>query len=127
MSTPITHLRDVQQDSPDESPADSPTGPTTQRVSSMPNACRDVTITSENGLHARPAMSFVDAANHFGSVVQVTRLGDHPETVDGKSIMQMLTLAAVQGTKLRISAEGDDAHHAVERLVSLIENGFAED
>lgn len=93
----------------------------------MPSAAIEVTVTNENGLHARPAMSFVDLACKFSSEIKVTRLGNEPETVDGKSIMQMLTLAAIHGTTLKIEAEGDDAQTAVERLGRLFEEGFKEE
>ena len=60
------------------------------------------TIQNSLGLHARPAMAFVDAANGFECEVRVRRT-DGDETVDGKSIMQMLLLAATQGTELEIT------------------------
>ncbi|MFM7799885.1 MAG: HPr family phosphocarrier protein, partial [Planctomycetota bacterium] len=68
----------------------------------MPSA--RTTILNSLGLHARPAMAFVDAASGFGCEVRVRRT-DNAEVVDGKSIMQMLLLAATQGTELEISCE----------------------
>ena len=73
-----------------------------------------VTIINKLGLHARPAMQFVDVANQFKSGIKVWK-GD--QCVDGKSIMQMMMLAAVAGTQLSIVAEGDDAGAALERIV----------
>jgi len=93
----------------------------------MSTASLEVTVSNENGLHARPAMSFVDLACKFSSAIKVTRMCDEPETVDGKSIMQMLTLAAIQGTILKIDAEGEDAQAAVESLGKLFEEGFADE
>jgi phosphocarrier protein len=81
-------------------------------------------ITNRLGLHARPAMSFVDLASTFGSDILVRK--DDTE-VDGKSIMQLLMLAAAQGSELHITATGPDAQAACERLKSLIESGFDEE
>ncbi len=74
-------------------------------------------------------MLFVDAAAHCTSDIRVKRAdsGEGGDTVDGKSIMDIMMLAATQGTVLVIVAEGDDADAAVQRLKSLIESGFDED
>jgi phosphocarrier protein HPr len=84
------------------------------------------TILNSLGLHARPAMAFVDLANTFASAVSVRRT-DGDEVVDGKSIMQMLLLAATQGTEIEIGAEGPDAAAAVDALVKLVESRFDEE
>jgi phosphocarrier protein len=84
------------------------------------------TILNSLGLHARPAMAFVDLANGFASDVTVRRT-DGDEVVDGKSIMQMLLLAATQGTEIEIGAEGADADAAVAALVGLVESRFDEE
>jgi len=91
-----------------------------QRVSTK------VCIVNRLGLHARPAMCFVDAATPFKSSVTVCRVGTG-SPVDGKSIMQMMMLAATKGTELEIVAEGEDAQAASEALRKLVENGFDED
>ena len=80
---------------------------------------REVEIRNAEGLHMRPAMQFVDAANRFESEISVSN-GDN--NVDGKSIMQMSMLAATCGTKLKIKAEGADAQQAVEALKELVED-----
>jgi len=85
---------------------------------------RQVTIQNKLGLHARPAMQFVDIANQFQSGVKVWK-GD--QVVDGKSIMQMMMLAATAGTPLKIVAEGDDAPQALDALEKLINNRFGEE
>ncbi len=85
-----------------------------------------VSIPNKLGLHARPAMIFVEAASKLKSDVTVKRC-DQDEVVDGKSIMQMMMLAATQGTKIQIDATGSDADNAVEALVKLVESGFQED
>ena len=84
----------------------------------------NVTIQNRLGLHARPAMAFVDVANHFKSEIKVSK-GD--QAVDGKSIMQMMMLAATQGTQLQIQAQGNDAPQAVEALRELVDRKFDEE
>lgn len=83
-----------------------------------------VTVKNRLGLHARPAMSFVDTANGFACDI---RVGKGTQEVDGKSIMQMLMLAATQGTQLMIRAEGPDASSAISALQELIDRKFDED
>jgi phosphocarrier protein HPr len=93
----------------------------------MPIASRDVVVSNKVGLHARPAMQFVDVANEFTSDITVRRGGEDPLEVDGKSVMQMITLEAVHGTPLKILARGDDAQAAVDRLAELFESKFGEE
>jgi phosphocarrier protein len=85
---------------------------------------RQVTIQNKLGLHARPAMQFVDIANGFQCAIKVCK-GD--QIVDGKSIMQMMMLAATAGTLLKIVAEGDDAPAALDALERLINARFGEE
>jgi phosphocarrier protein HPr len=84
----------------------------------------NVTIVNRLGLHARPAMCFVDLASTFQSSVSVRRAD---QEVDGKSIMHMMMLAATKGTTLEIAAEGPDANHACEALKQLVDGGFDEE
>ena len=93
----------------------------------MPTAAREVTISNSLGLHARPAMQFVDIANQFSSRIMVQKHGFDTHEVDGKSVMQMITLEACAGTRLDIRADGDDAEAAVEQLSALVESKFGED
>ncbi len=83
-----------------------------------------VQITNKMGLHARPAMQFVDLANKFDSKVRVCK-GE--QSVNAKSIMELLLLAASEGTELAIRAEGPDADSAIDALSKLVENGFDEE
>jgi phosphocarrier protein len=69
-------------------------------------------------------MQFVDVANQFQSGIKVCK-GD--QTVDGKSIMQMMMLAATAGTALKIVAEGDDAEKALDALEKLVNGRFGEE
>jgi phosphocarrier protein HPr len=84
---------------------------------------REVTVKNRLGLHARAAARFVHAANRFHSRVTVSRDG---RTMDGKSILVILLLAASQGTALDLGAEGDDEDAAVDALAALVESGFGE-
>lgn len=83
-----------------------------------------VTISNRLGLHARPAMSFVEIAASMPCAVFVKK-GE--QQVDGKSIMQMMMLAATAGTKIEITADGPDAEQAVKALHGLVESHFDEE
>lgn len=71
-------------------------------------------------------MTFVERAMGFESSVRVRRV-DHDEFVDGKSIMQMMMLAATKGTQLEITADGPDAEQAIQQLAELVESKFGEE
>jgi phosphocarrier protein len=91
-------------------------------------ASRQVTVQNELGLHARPAMQFVDLANQFQCQIKVSKLDDDEKIeADGKSVMQMLTLAAVKDTVLRLDADGPDATEAIEKLARLFDEKFGEE
>ena len=83
-----------------------------------------MTIVNKLGMHARPAMSFVDVANSFKSDITVKKKS---QKVDGKSIMQVMMLAATIGTELLVEAEGPDAEEAVNALKDLIARKFDEE
>ncbi len=83
-----------------------------------------VIILNHLGLHARPAMSFVDVANTFTSEIRVRK---DSQEVDGKSIMQMMMLAATKGTELLLLAQGPDAQDAVDALGELVSRKFDEE
>ena len=85
-----------------------------------------VEILNKLGLHARPAMTFVERASEFTSTISVRRV-DADEPVDGKSIMQMLMLAGTMGTKLEILADGDDEKDAIAALKELVQARFLEE
>ena len=85
---------------------------------------RAVTVRNRLGLHARAAARFVHTANAFRSRVTLSRDG---RTMDGKSILGILLLAAGQGTRLTLGAEGDDETAAIEALSALVASGFGED
>lgn len=83
-----------------------------------------VKIVNRLGLHARPAMAFVDTAAAYHSGVRVRNADTE---VDGKSIMEMMMLAATNGTELELTVEGDDAEACLSELVRLVQRGFDEE
>ena len=89
----------------------------------MPIVEREVTIINKFGLHARPAMSFVKLANKFACSIEVSK---GALTIDGKSIMSIMRLAAIKGTKLKIISDGEDADEALDALEVLIKSSFGE-
>lgn len=80
-----------------------------------------VKVVNTLGLHARAAAKFVGVAARFQSQIRVTR---GQRTMDGKSILGLLLLAAARGSELTITAEGPDEADAIAALVSLVERGF---
>ncbi len=84
---------------------------------------REVQIVNRAGMHARPAAEFVKVAGRFASEITVEKDGLE---VNGKSIMGVLMLAAEHGSRLRLSARGDDAQDALEALSDLVGRGFEE-
>ncbi len=76
-----------------------------------------IVITNRLGLHARPAAEFVKLATKFQSEVSLQKDG---AWVNGKSIMDVMTLAAEFGSALTIRAEGDDAQAAVKTLATSL-------
>ncbi len=84
---------------------------------------RTVTIRNRLGLHARAAGKFVNLANRFGASDQIVKDGDE---IDGKSILGILTLAATQGTAIRLLVSGKDEEAAMAALAELIANRFDE-
>jgi phosphocarrier protein HPr len=81
-------------------------------------------IVNERGLHARASAKFVKLASEFESEVTVTR---ESQTVDARSIMGLMMLAAGPGASIEIAAEGPDAQAAVDALIRLVETKFDEE
>lgn len=86
-------------------------------------AC-ELPIINRRGLHARASAKFVQMVERFASDVTVTRCG---ETVGGRSIMGLLTLAAAQGTTITVTAKGPDASDCLRAIGDLLANRFGED
>ena len=86
---------------------------------------REVRIVNRSGLHARPCHAIVSTAMRFQSTLRV-RVGSSAGDVNGKSILELMTLEASEGTDLRFSAEGDDATGLLDELEALVAGGFGE-
>ena len=85
---------------------------------------KEMTIINRLGLHARPAAMFVRIASRHRCEIWVAK---ESEEINGKSIMGLMMLAAGQGSKLRIRAEGPDAAQALHDIEELIQSRFNED
>ncbi len=85
---------------------------------------QEVVIRNRLGLHARAAAKFVHTATRFASQIRISRDG---KTMDGKSIMGILLLAAAAGTTVIISADGLDESDALDALCRLVNGGFGEE
>jgi phosphocarrier protein HPr len=84
---------------------------------------QSLTIANKLGLHARAAAKFVRVAQVFQSEVFLAKDG---ETVDGKSIMDILLLAAEKGSQITLTVTGSDQNEAFATLKELVETGFGE-
>ncbi|MBC7349427.1 MAG: HPr family phosphocarrier protein [Candidatus Aminicenantes bacterium] len=85
---------------------------------------KKIIIKNKLGLHARAAVKFVNLANRYSSSVRIVK--DSNE-VDGKSILGILTLAASQGTPIKLVVNGRDENLAMKALCELINNKFGEE
>jgi phosphocarrier protein len=81
---------------------------------------RRVTLTNAQGLHLRPIRAFVELAGQYQCSVRVSR--DDREAADGKSMLNLMLLAAEKGTELTVEVEGPDSAPALEALVDLLAN-----
>jgi phosphocarrier protein HPr len=84
---------------------------------------KDLEIVNKLGLHLRAAAQFVQTANRFRSDVTVEKDG---HSVNGKSIMGVMTLVAVKGSKITVKAQGEDAGACLDALAGLTANKFGE-
>ena len=85
---------------------------------------KELVVANKLGIHARPAAMFVKTANQFDCEVFVEKDG---ETVNGKSIMGLMMLAAGPGSKIRVQADGTDAAQAVTEIEALLKRKFDEE
>lgn len=96
-------------------------------VSNTANSCSiEVTVLSAMGLHARPAAQIAGMTAQSGVKVQLTVAGDPSRSADGSSVLEMLILAAVKGTVLKIEAEGDGAEKLLSELSGYFSRNFDE-
>ncbi len=84
---------------------------------------KEVTVTNDVGLHARPATFFIQKANEYKSSIWVEK---EERKINAKSLLGVLSLGIVKGTKVTIIADGVDENKAVDALVELIEKGLSE-
>jgi phosphocarrier protein len=84
---------------------------------------KHVIIVNKLGMHARSAALFSKQASQFTSKIEVIK---DQMKVNGKSIMELLTIAAVKGAKVIIRTDGNDEEDAINSLVSLVKDGFGE-
>ncbi|MBI5777987.1 MAG: HPr family phosphocarrier protein [Planctomycetes bacterium] len=85
---------------------------------------RIVRISNKSGIHVRPAAQIAETSNKFQANVVFIKDGIE---VNAKSIMELLTLAAGEGTKITIKAEGADEAKALDALEALVNSKFSED
>ena len=85
---------------------------------------REILIINKLGLHARAAARLVQSASQFDCEINLTFNG---KTVNGKSIMGIMMLAASRGSTITVTATGSDEAQAVDELETLINNRFGEE
>lgn len=90
----------------------------------MPTLTRALLIKNRLGLHARAAALLMQTATKFQSDIKVSKDG---QTVDGKSILGLMMLAAAQGSEIQVEIAGADAAAAIEAIADLVNRGFYED
>jgi len=84
---------------------------------------QEFTIVNKLGLHARAAAQFVRLASSFGSQIKLQK---DSQSVDAKSIMSVMLLAAGKGSQVQLMIEGEDEQEAMQKLGDLIKAGFGE-
>lgn len=82
---------------------------------------REFTLLNKYGMHVRPAGLFAKISSRYDAEVTVEKDGN---IVSGKSIMALMTLEAVCGTKLRVTAEGPQAKEVLDELEALVGRKF---
>lgn len=82
---------------------------------------KEVTVTNDVGLHARPATFFIQKANEYKSSIWVEK---EERRINAKSLLGVLSLGIVKDTTIRITADGVDEDKAVDALVELVEKSL---
>lgn len=82
---------------------------------------RELTLQNKYGLHVRPAGLFAKVASRYNADVEVEKDGN---VVSGKSIMALMTLEAVCGTVLKVTASGPQAKDVLDELEALVSRKF---
>lgn len=83
------------------------------------------TVLNQSGIHARPAMVFVNTAKTFSSAITVTNLSNG-KSADAKSILRVMALGMTNGTQIRLTAEGEDEDAALQAMGQQIDSGLGE-
>ncbi|HMO14932.1 MAG TPA: HPr family phosphocarrier protein [Pirellulaceae bacterium] len=89
-----------------------------------PTLVRAVVINNPQGMHMRPAHLFAELAKKYVSQIEIIKNGSR---IDGKSVLSILTLCAMNGESISLEATGPDAEEAVNALAELVNNGFTFD
>ena len=84
---------------------------------------REVLISNNIGLHARPATFFIQKANSFKSSIWIEK---EERRVNAKSLLGVLSLGIVKGMTITVIAEGPDENEAVDGLIDLVNTGFGD-
>lgn len=84
---------------------------------------QEFVVANKLGIHARVAAQIVKVAGQFESEILISKSGN---TVNGKSILDIMTLVCPHGSTIRISASGPDAHDAMSALAVLFQTKFGE-
>ena len=90
---------------------------------------KKTTVINKSGLHARPASLFVREAKKYASDITITKLDKEGNSVNGgsaKSISRIMALMLTKGTRIEISAQGEDEQTAVDCLTALVDAGLNE-
>jgi len=96
----------------------------TRKAEDVMRVTKELVVTNKLGIHARPTAMFVRTATKFECEIFVEKDG---ERVNGKSIMGLMMLAAGPGSKILLTAEGEDAARAIVELEALVKRKFDEE
>jgi len=84
---------------------------------------KEIVVSNQVGLHARPATFFIQKANEFTSSIWISK---DERKVNAKSLLGVLSLGITRGTTVTLTADGSDEDAAIEALISLVASNFAE-
>jgi phosphotransferase system HPr (HPr) family protein len=86
---------------------------------------RSITITNPQGLHMRPLQAFVETAGKFQSTVYLSK--DGGERLNGKSLWNLLTMAAEHGTMVHLEVSGPDSTQAADALIEVLQRTYTDE
>lgn len=85
------------------------------------SATKRVVVSRPEGLHARPCVAIASTIRRFDSLVEVASNG---QKVDGRDVLQLLSMGVAQGREVVLTAHGPDAQEVLEALAKLFDNNF---